>query len=155
MSHRKPFVGMSLLYCPGHGESVTAVEGSPLAATVALVREDGLVNLSVLDSDGRALTRTGVRFVGPDEPAPDQKLGVRRGFCTPSPSGPADMTTCLADLAARLENVEAGLAEAANRPAEVALTDVTAVAPAAGAEPPTLEEQPAEDEKKRTRRGHR
>lgn len=127
----EPFPGLGLWYWPG-AEDAAGEMGTPLAATVAALLPDGRVTLAVLDGSGRPVTRSPVPFFGPGEtPA---STPVPRSFCTLR-----DDHAVAANLAARMENVEAKLSE-------LAPADTSNVGP---------EDEPAEDEKKRGRKGHR
>ena len=63
----KPTVGRVVLFTPAAGESDLAEnKGQPLAAIIAYVHSDNLVNLAVFDANGRAANRTSVPLIQDD-----------------------------------------------------------------------------------------
>ncbi len=166
------FVGTAVWYVPGHEDTIACEPGQPLAAIVARVLDGDRCNLLVVDAEGRACTRTNVPFVDQDGPGPGDERSKPRSFFTQRPQpwvtapktgltarvekleagrGTADDTTCLADLAARLENVEARLTACAEDDpilARLAVLDARLdqiVADVLAVRPPTLGvESPAE-----------
>ena len=70
-----PTVGRVVLFTPsrltGDGRFAHIDGRKPLAAIVAHVFNDGLVNLAVLDSNGTPFSRTSVPLVQEGEPKPE------------------------------------------------------------------------------------
>jgi hypothetical protein len=70
-----PTVGRIVLFTPsrltGDGRFAHIDGGKPLAAIVAHVFNDGLVNLAVFDSNGQPHSRTSVPLVQEGEPKPE------------------------------------------------------------------------------------
>jgi hypothetical protein len=60
----KPTVGRVVLFTPAKGDSAIAVNpGQPLAAIVAYVWSDTMVNLAVFSADGLPASRTSVPLI--------------------------------------------------------------------------------------------
>jgi hypothetical protein len=80
-----PTVGRVVWFTPSRlsgGYGFTHIDGrKPLAAIVAHVFNDALVNLSVFDSNGTPFSRTSVPLVHADEPKPEHGY-----FCSWMPS---------------------------------------------------------------------
>jgi hypothetical protein len=71
MSIIKPSVGRVVLYRPAPGENICKPDdGAPLAAVVARVWNDHVVNLGVFDANGVSVGRTSVALRQPGEPVP-------------------------------------------------------------------------------------
>lgn len=69
MTHPAP--GRVVWYYPGHDSSICqASNGDPLAAIVARVWGDRMVNLAVFDANGVPVSRTSVKLLQDDD-APD------------------------------------------------------------------------------------
>jgi hypothetical protein len=64
-----PTVGRVVWFHPGRFDDLTAPEGQPLAAIVARVWGDRMVNLSVCDKDGEWHRRTSVPLRQPEDEA--------------------------------------------------------------------------------------
>lgn len=66
-----PTPGRVVWYFPSLGDKFPLPsDGQPLAATVARVWNDRMVNLTVHDADGNVHARTSVQLVQPGEPVP-------------------------------------------------------------------------------------
>ena len=64
----RPTVGRVVWYRPNQPGSVGSLDdGQPMAATVAFVRNDRCVNLSVVDHHGRQFSAIGVLLLQGDE----------------------------------------------------------------------------------------
>ena len=75
-----PTPGRVVWYYPSQQEidakSITIIDqGQPMAATVAFVWHDRMVNLSVVDHAGAQFRRTSVRLLQEDDPAPHSSEG--------------------------------------------------------------------------------
>lgn len=68
----KPSVGRIVWYHPSTfgGENLARHSEQPLAAIVAFVWNDRMVNLTVVDHNGKTSARTSVPLVQDDEPPP-------------------------------------------------------------------------------------
>ncbi|WKJ88783.1 hypothetical protein QZJ86_12195 [Methylomonas montana] len=80
MSLIKPSIGRVVWYWPTQSEktgagvdlpSVSASNDQPLAATVACVHSDKMVNLSVVDANGRQYSRTSVSLLQEGDVRPE------------------------------------------------------------------------------------
>lgn len=67
----KPTVGRVVLYRPVMDGSIACFPDQPLAATVAYVWHDRMVNLSVADANGLVHSRTSVPLVQPGDAIPN------------------------------------------------------------------------------------
>lgn len=70
----KPSVGRIVWFTPGDwdGNVLTRHPDQPLAAIVAYVHSDRMVNLTVFDANGHPHGRTSVQLVQDGDPRPDQ-----------------------------------------------------------------------------------
>lgn len=66
-----PTPGRVVWYWPSAADGIASMSGAPLAAIVAGVHSDRLVNLAVFDFYGNAQQRSNVRLVQPDDAIPD------------------------------------------------------------------------------------
>lgn len=66
-----PTPGSVVWYWPSAADGIASMSGAPLAAIVAGVHSDRLVNLAVFDFYGNAQQRSNVRLVQPDDAIPD------------------------------------------------------------------------------------
>jgi hypothetical protein len=66
-----PTVGRMAWYNPGRHDGISHTAGVPLAAIVAYVHSDRLVNLHVIDQNGDAHPRTSVAFVHESDVPPE------------------------------------------------------------------------------------
>lgn len=67
----KPTVGRVVLYRPGPHDDIIKNGTEPLAAIIATVWNDGMVNLAVFDGNGTCQPRTSIKLIQPNEPKPD------------------------------------------------------------------------------------
>ena len=67
----KPSVGRVVHFVPGRNQKINVNAGQPLAATIAHVWSDHMVNLGVLDYAGRAHHCTSVPLVQPGKRPPE------------------------------------------------------------------------------------
>jgi len=66
-----PTVGRIVWFTPADHDGIGRLNGQPLAAIVAGVHSDNLVNLAVFDAYGNTQQRSNVRLVQPGEATPD------------------------------------------------------------------------------------
>lgn len=66
-----PTPGRIVWFTPADHDGIGRLNGQPLAAIVAGVHGDNLVNLAVFDAYGNAQQRSNVRLVQPGEATPD------------------------------------------------------------------------------------
>jgi len=69
----KPTVGRVVLYVPlvSHCDEVySIVEGREHAAQIAFVHSDRMVNIGVIDANGKHFNKTSVPLVQPEDPTP-------------------------------------------------------------------------------------
>lgn len=66
-----PTVGRIVWFTPADHDGIGRLNGQPLAAIVAGVHSDNLVNLAVFDAYGNTQQRSNVRLVQPGETTPD------------------------------------------------------------------------------------
>ncbi len=67
----KPSVGRVVLYRPGMADNLVKHGLEPLAAIVACVHTDRMVNLVVFDANGHPHSKTSVALAQPGEPKPE------------------------------------------------------------------------------------
>lgn len=68
MTYIEPTVGRVVHYCPAPDDARLQRDNrQPLAAIVAMVREDGKLNLMVVAQDGHPVGRIGVQLIQPEE----------------------------------------------------------------------------------------
>lgn len=67
----KPTPGRVVWYYPTAHDGIAQLNGQPLAAIVAGIHNDTLVNLAVFDAYGNTQQRSNVHLVQPGEAAPD------------------------------------------------------------------------------------
>jgi len=64
-----PTIGRVVLYWPGehdNGNNNTGTDDQPMAATVSYVWNDNMVNLAIVDHDGKAFGKTSVIMADED-----------------------------------------------------------------------------------------
>lgn len=61
-----PYIGMPVLYLPSATDGLATLGDDPLAATVAGIHAAELVNLCVLDANGKPHAKPSVPFLGPN-----------------------------------------------------------------------------------------
>lgn len=66
-----PTPGRIVWFHPAPHDGVATLNGQPLAAIVAGVHSDRLINLAVFDAYGNSQQRSNVHLVQPDDAAPD------------------------------------------------------------------------------------
>ncbi len=66
----KPTVGRVVWYRPAEGNLLDFSQGQPLAAIIAHVHSDTLVNLAIFDANGQLWNRTSVVLVQEGDPVP-------------------------------------------------------------------------------------
>lgn len=71
MSAIQPTPGRVVWYYPAPHDGIAQLNGQPLAAIVAGVHNDNLVNLAVFDAYGNAQQRSSVHLVQPGEDRPN------------------------------------------------------------------------------------
>lgn len=76
-----PTVGRMVHFYPGPQDGISHSPGHPLAATIAHVWTDTMVNLGVLDSNGVPHKFTSVELLPPGQPVPE---GMGRHCVWPS-----------------------------------------------------------------------
>lgn len=72
----KPTIGRVVWYWPGSRDPGPDAKGQPLAALVAHVHSDVLVNLFVVDANGNPYSKSSVRLVHAEDARPEAP-----GFC--------------------------------------------------------------------------
>jgi hypothetical protein len=76
MSSLHPTVGRVVHYHPITVETVSGnrrPQTTPLAATIAFVHSETMINIGYIETDGRPHSATSVHFVGPDQEAPSDR----------------------------------------------------------------------------------
>jgi hypothetical protein len=64
-----PTVGRIVHYYPSVGDNIARVEGQPLAAIVAFVHNDRMINIGAFDANGAHQPRCLIRLLQDDEQA--------------------------------------------------------------------------------------
>ena len=77
----KPTPGRVVWYCPSRNDNITRHGDAPLAALVAYVWNDAMVNLMVIDANGFPHSRTSVLLSQEGAPAAET-LGGEISYCT-------------------------------------------------------------------------
>lgn len=77
MNEIKPTPGRIVHYHPRADEGLPFIGGQPLAAIIAAVHSDRMVNLTVLDANGHPHARQSVRLVQPA----DARSLTTGGYC--------------------------------------------------------------------------
>lgn len=122
----KPTVGANVLFVPANPnhDSILRSAGQKLAAIIASVHSDTMVNLAVFDANGAATCRTSVTLIQDADPIPSGSYCVLHNYEVQQ-----------AALAAAAKAKLAAGAEASPAPAQAAGTSQETATKATGAAP--------------------